>query len=180
MPLTQGEYTISTHGLFFPAGKAFTVPGAGTCGRQAKPGASDPAWINLGQIKVSKDKQESTKIDRWASVPGRRVLYNRKRVKRILTHKLTLQEFSPLIAQLLFGTLPLDGASTQFNAGSGADVQGWLKLQRYDDATGGLRIILEHFVDLELTNELDFTGEEFVDADIEATVLHSTLNTGSL
>lgn len=180
MPLPQDEYVLSTHGIFFPAGKAFTTPGpGGFCGRQAKPAAGDAGWVNLGKLKMSKDKREATKLESFANTPGKRVRYNIKRVKKLLTHKFTCQEFSPLIVQLLFGTLPLDGTSTQFNQLEGSDVQGWLKIMRYDD-NNALRMVVDSFVDLELTNEPDFGGEDFCTADLEAAVLHSTLNTGTL
>ena len=179
MSLVKGERAISSHALFFPAGKAYTVPSSGTAGRSAKPGAGDAGWINMGIIKMSKDAIGGEKKETFAPVPGKKVRYDIHRLKETLTHKFTCLEITPLAIQCLYRTLALDESSSQFNALEGVEVKGWLKVQRYNK-DNSLVMVFDHFVDLEVSGEVDFSGEDMTTVDFEAAVLHSTLNTGTL
>ncbi|MDP2136363.1 MAG: hypothetical protein Q8J74_00780, partial [Candidatus Didemnitutus sp.] len=101
---------------------------------------------------------------------------------RGLTMKGKLFEIQNLIWQMLFGTLDLaasPAAGGQYNPLEGEHtIKGWLKLQQYgqDNAiinTGDL------YVSMKISSDVAM-GENAVDVDVEAKVLFSTLNTGTL
>jgi hypothetical protein len=123
---------VGNHAFFFPEGKAFISPSAGVCGRAAKPDAADTGWIDPGILDSLKVGKSSDKRDIFAPTPGQRRLYDVIEVNRDLKFTLSLKEASPLMFEHLFGTLPLDAASTQYNPLEGATKKGWLKIQQYD------------------------------------------------
>jgi hypothetical protein len=169
---------LGTHIFFFRDGDAFTVPAVGTAGRNAKPGATDPKWIDLGVIEDSEDQRESEDIKIFAPSPGRIRKYDVIESKDELKLSFTTKEASPLVLEVLYKTLPLDGASAQFNPLEGQTKKGWVKAQRYgqDDQQ---RLVLDVFVRLKITNAVKMGGA-LLEATFEAEVLHSTLNTGTL
>jgi hypothetical protein len=180
MALTAGRFVLGTHANFFLDGNAYTVPSAGTASRTAKPGASDPAWVNLGVIESAMEPPiESEKIQVFAPSPGVKRLYDVLETKRVRKGKLKCKDLSPLAIQILYRTLALTGASTQFNSHEGVLVKGWLKLQRYDQ-TDTIRITEDLFVVLEIVSDIDMGGDGLAEVEYEYTVLHSTLNTGTL
>lgn len=177
--MTKAPYILGSHANFFPDGLAFTVPGAGTASRTSKPGATDPAWINLGVVDGATDSPvESEKIDIFASSPGVKRLYDRLETKLMRKGKLKVKELSPLALRIIYRTLHLTEASTQFNSLEGILVKGWLKLQRYDQ-TDTIRITEDLFVHLEVVSDIEMDGG-LAEVEFEYTVLHSTLNTGTL
>lgn len=179
MPLSIGSRAIGTHALFFRDGDAYTVPGAGTAGRNAKPGASDPAWINVGIISESSDQRETTELEVHAPSPGLKRLYDVVEVLDKLTIKFTVDEVSPLAMEVLYRSLPLTAASTQFNPLEGKTKKGWLKLQRYDQNDVAV-LIADLFVHLKVASEVNFGGSELAKIPFEAKVLHSIYNTCTL
>jgi hypothetical protein len=169
---------VGNHAFFFRDGDAFTVPSSGTAARAAKPGAADAGWIDFGIISSlgvtpSKDAKEV-----YAPTPGQLRLYDVIETKRKLDIKFDTEEMSSLAFEILFGTLPLTGSSTQYNPLEGVTKKGWLKIQQYgqDDA---LINTLDVYVHLHVTGEVKF-DDNIVKAPFEANVLHSTLNTGTL
>lgn len=179
MSLSIAPYIIGTHAFFFRNGDAYTVPGAGTCGRESKPGAADPAWIDLGVIEESSDNLDDSKIEVYRPGPGRLRLWDVLSTKDKLMVKFTCSELGPLAVETLYRTLALTEASSQFNPLEGVVKKGWLKIQRYDQADAQ-RVILDLFVMLSISGDLNFGGGELVKPQFEAMVLHSTLNTGTL
>lgn len=178
MALTKDTYVIGTQARFCRKGD--THGSAQTCGRTNKPVADDAAWIDLGVINNARDQHEAgDSLDVFAPMPGALHLYDRKRTKGTWKIMFQTKELSALVIQALYRTLALTSSSTQFNPGEGTVIQGWLKLQRYDE-TNTQRMLMDVWCELVLTSEVNFGGEQLAEADWEATVLFSTLNTGTL
>lgn len=176
--MTTDRIILGSHAFFFRDGSAYTVPGAGTASRTAKPGAADPAWIDLGIISEVSIQHQREEREIFAPTPGVLRLYDVKETKRQLLINLTTQDMSPLAFELMWGTLALTNASTQFNPLEGSTKKGWLKLQQYGD-NDALFVTVDVFVQLKISGEVTI-GDNIVSAEYEARVLHSTLNTGTL
>lgn len=178
MALTTGSIIIGSHANFVRDGDAFTLPSSGTAGRSSKPGATDSSWIDLGIIQdvgITADRDER---EIYAPTPGAIRLYDVIETKRRLSIKMALTEMSPLVMELLFGTLALTGSSTQYNPLEGATKKGWLKLQQYNQADGTFNV-LDVYCHLKVDGEVKF-DDNIVTTSLMARVLHSTLNTGTL
>lgn len=170
---------IGAHAFGFPAGAAFTVPGAGTSSRTAKPGSADPAWFDFGVSDWAiVPKNEIVDFD--APSPGARVLYDRLTVRKGLALKGKLMEMSNIVYQMLLASaLPLTGVGGQYNPTDGDPVvRMWLQLQQFSQANVLINT-MDVFVAMEIPGEVAF-AKEHVDVDVEANVLFSTLNTGTL
>ncbi|MDB6017667.1 MAG: hypothetical protein JWR19_2156 [Pedosphaera sp.] len=176
--MNQGSVIIGSHLYFVREGDVFTVPGAGVAGRNAKPGATDTSWIDLGIIKDCGVTPTREEREIFAPTPGQIRLYDVIETKRKLEYKIALQEMSPLVWELLFGTLPLTLASTQYNPLSGPTKKGWLKLQQYkqDDT---LFNTVDSYCQLIVDGEVKF-DDNVIAVNLTARQLHSTLNTGAL
>jgi len=180
MALALGSKIIGTYAFFFRDGDAYTVPGAGTTAREDKPGATDPAWIDLGIIEDAKDNLEQEEKEIFKPVPGRLALWQILRTKAKLKLTFTASELCAFAIELGYRSEKLTAASTQFNPLSGdLSRQGWLKCQRYDGDNNAV-LVLDAFVDIKLTGDLDYGGSEIIKPTYEAMVLHSTLNTATL
>jgi hypothetical protein len=171
---------IGSHGFFFRDGDAFTVPGAGTAGRSAKPGATDPEWIDMGVIDSSGITNTSEEREIYAPTPGQLRLYDSIPTKNKLEGKITCEELSALSWELLFGTLPLtpDGANQQYNPQAQIQKKGWLKIQQYDQSDALFNTV-DIYVRIKVDGEVKF-DDNIVKVNLAAMVLFSTLNTGQL
>lgn len=169
---------IGNHAFFFRDGAAFTVPSAGTASRTAKPGAADTSWIDLGILRDASIQHARNEVDIFAPSPGAMRLFDVLETKRQLSVNITAEEMSPLAFELLFGTLALTTASTQYNPLEGASKKGWLKIQQYDQADALFNTV-DLYVHLKVSGDVAF-GDSVVAVTFEGRVLHSTLNTGSL
>lgn len=176
--MTTITRTLGAHGFFFRDGTAYTVPSSGTASRTSKPGATDPAWVDLGVIDEIEVTKASEEHEIFAPSPGKKRLYDVIEGKSQLTLKIGAQELSPLLVELIFGTAALTASSAQFNPLEGASTKGWLKLQFYDQTDASV-IVVDVFCFFKHEGGLKF-GSEPVKGSITARVLHSTLNTGSL
>jgi len=176
--MNQGPVIIGSHAYFVREGDAFTVPSAGNAGRNSKPGATDASWLDVGILKDVGTNLTREEREIYAPTPGQIRLYDLIETKRKQEIKLALQEMSPLVWELMFGTLPLATGSTQYNPMSGPTKKGWLKLQQYkqDDS---LFNTLDLYVQLIVDGEVKF-DDNVVAPNLTARVLHSTLNTGTL
>ena len=172
---------IGTHAFYFKDAAAFTIPAAGTAGRAAKPGAEDPLWFDLGVSEWKQSPQNKIE-DFMEPAPGMRQRYDRITTSRGLMVKGQMKELSNLIFRMLLGldaAFPLTGAGGQYNPLEGDPVvRGWLQLQQYDE-TNTLFNTCDYFVAMEIPGDVEF-GDKPVDVDVEARVLFSTLNTGTL
>jgi hypothetical protein len=176
--MTTDRIILGSHAFFFRDGSAYTVPGAGTASRTAKPGAADTGWIDLGILNEVTVQHQREEREIFAPTPGVLRLYDVKETKRQLLINLQTMDMSPLAFELMWGTLALTNASTQFNPLEGATKKGWLKLQQYGD-NDALFVTVDVFVQLKISGEVTI-GDNIVSAEYEARVLHSTLNTGTL
>lgn len=176
--MNTGSVILGNHGFFFRDGGSFTVPSAGTAGRAAKPGAADTGWIDLGIVSELNVQHDRESREVYAPTPGVLRLYDVIETKRMLSLTMTCMELSPLGFELIFGTLALTSASSQYNPLEGTTKKGWLKIQQYDQNDAIINT-LDIYVQVKVTGEINF-GENIVTIPIEAVVLHSTLNTGTL
>lgn len=179
MALTQAPFVLGSHAFFFREGDAFTLPSAGTAGRTAKPGATDTGWIDLGIIEEQNTERESEDITVFAPTPGRLRKYDIIEVKDAMKVTFTGAELGPVAIEILYKTLALTSASTQFNPLEGQTKKGWLKIQQYDQ-NDAQRLVLDVFGRLKVTGGIKAGGGELAKVQYEFEVLHSTLNTGTL
>lgn len=172
---------VGTHAFIFPSGSAFTVPGAGTASRTAKPGAADPAWIDLGICDWDVTNTSTTE-DLMAPSPGARQLYEEVVTSKGVTIEGMLKQLANLSFQLLFSSLPLPVSPTaggQYNPDEGSPiVECWIKLQQYDQNDTLINTV-DMFMSLKLSGKVSF-GAAGVDLPVIARKLFSTLNTGTL
>ena len=178
MALSSRNRVISTHLSFFREGVAYTSPSAGTCAREAKPGAADLGWISLGnppEFSVTKDK---TEIEIMKGIPGRRVRYDMIHTEEKLDLSFTIEEVRAEMVELLFGSLALTSSSTQFNPLEGSEKRAWLKVQQYDQSNTLINTV-DLWVILSIDGEVA-SNNQLATFPVMAKTLHSTLNTGTL
>jgi len=178
MPLTTSNRAVSSHLFLFRDGGAFTVPSAGTAGREAKPGAADTGWIEWGYVKNLSVEKAGDVSEIFKGAPGRRVRHNVLRYNQAIDLSFQLEDLRAECFEMAFGTGALTAASTQFNPLEGAEKKFWLKLQQYDQ-TNTLINTVDVYIDLDIDGALEF-GDGVVTASFKAMGLHSTLNTGTL
>lgn len=176
--MTTRPMIVGAHVFWAPEGGAFTIPSSGTVSRSAKPGSTDTIWATLGVVKDAELDHARSETEIFAPLPGQKRLYDVIETMRKLTLKVTLENVSPLVMQLVFGSLPLNASSTQFNPLEGSAVKGWAKLQLYDDQDQ-LVLTVDAYCRMKLASALAL-GDSAVQPSIEFSFLHSTLNTGSL
>lgn len=172
---------VGTQAYFFPAGLAYTLPAPGTAGRAAKPGPTDPVWIDLGKSDY-KFKNTSTSVDFFAPAPGCRVLWDKITTKKGLTITGKMMEMQNLEWQMLLSSLALPAspaAGGQYNPLEGDPVvRGWLQLLQYNQRNQLINT-MDVFVAATIPGDVD-CGENPVDVDVQYDVLWSALNTGQL
>ena len=80
--------------------------------------------------------------------------------------------------ELVFGTLALTSASTQFNPLEGVTKKGWFKLQQYkqDDTIFNT---VDVFCAVKIASEVNFS-DNIVQCELEVRTLHSIYNTGTI
>ena len=173
---------IGNHLWFFRDGAAYTVPGAGTASRTAKPGATDPVWIDCGVVSgLQLNPAKGAVSELWAPTPGKLRLFDEIEVKAGIEIIFVCEEMSPLAFEQVLGTLALTSASTQYNPMEGGFIKkGWLHWQQYDQ-NDTLFNTCEFFVSLKANGQVDFASDSsHVKVPLRAAVLHSTLNSGTL
>jgi len=176
--LTIPRSLSGLHVQFFREGGAYTVPSAGTAGRESKPGSADTGWVNLGIVDEGEISRETQVEDIFAPVPGKRVLYDTLETQDQVTLSFTLNEVGPLTIEAALGTAALTGNSTQYNPLEGAEIKGWLKAQVYS-SKGTLVSTIDLFVALRLDGAIALNASA-LRPQFTARVLHSSLNTGTL
>lgn len=178
---TLARKVIGAHAFFFRDATAFTIPAAGTAGRSAKPGPTDPAWLDLGEGDWTPSPNSKT-VDFMAPAPGARVLKDKITTARGLKYKGKLFEIQNLTWQMIMGALDLaasPAAGGQYNPLEGEhNIKGWLKLQQYGQDNATINTV-DVYVAMQISGDVAM-GENPVDVDVEADVLFSTLNTGTL
>lgn len=178
---TLARKVIGAHAFFARDGVAFLLPAPGTISRTSKPGATDTKWIDLGEgdWNISPNSKE---VEFMAPAPGARVLKDIITTGRGLKLKGKLMELQNLSFQMMFGTLDLPNSPTaggQYNPLEGEHrIKGWLKLQQYGQDNAIINV-LDVYVSMKISTDVQM-GENAVDVEIEADVLFSIYNTGTL
>ena len=178
MALTKAATIIGSHVYIFREGDSFTIPTAGTCSSTSKPGSTDAGWIDLGIIKTGSVAHGRTTNKIYAPLPGARRLAKVINTMHELSAKWTLQEISPIVIQMLFGTLPLGVSSTQYNPLEAPDLNAWVKFQWYSE-TDVLLNTVDHWAMLQI-NSTNIGDDKPFEAEVEFFGLYSTYNTGTL
>lgn len=179
MSLALNPRVLGTHAFFFPDGAAYTLPAPGTASRTSKPDEDDTAWISLGAIEEAEDDPvESERIPIFQPSPGKLRKVDELETKVQSKGKLTSKEISYLALQVLYRTLTLTGASTQFNRLEGSILKGWLQIQRWDQ-DDSKRITEDLFVILEVGSAVKLGGG-LAEVQWQYEVLHSIYNTSSI
>jgi hypothetical protein len=178
---TLARKVIGAHAFFARDGVAFLLPAPGTISRTAKPGPTDTKWIDLGEGDWTPSPNSKT-VDFMAPAPGARVLKDKITTARGLKYKGKLFEIQNLSWQLIMGSLDLPTSPTaggQYNPLEGEhNIKGWLKLQQYGQDNSIINVV-DVYVAMQISGDVAM-GENPVDIDVEADVLYSTLNTGTL
>ena len=180
----QKRTVVGSQSTFFPNGVAFAVPAAGTASSSSKPGVTDAGWIALGPIKWS--KEPATKTETYmAPAPGAYVAQDETVLSRGLTLKGKIEQQSNLAYQLALSTaqLPASGAAGTaggvYNPLAGSPVvQGWLHVQEYDQNNVLINVV-DYWVALKSSGATN-NDDKAAETPIEAVVLFSTLNVGTL
>lgn len=165
--------------MFAAEGLAYTIPAAGTVGRDAKPGAGDVIWgtYNLGDIMDFKITPENEVAEIKGGSPGGLMTKDLIEISRNLKISFKTQQMDPVFLRLGFASLPLSTASSQANPLEGrALVKGWAKFQIYD-VDHIARIVGDAWVGLRMTDMEPMSGRNIVGGSFEAQVLYSQYNT---
>jgi len=177
MSLITEALILGSHAFFFREDAAYTVPSAGTCAAEAKPGASDPAWINLGPVTGAEVSEAAgDAVEQWAPLPGALRRKNIFRTKEKLDIDLTVNEVTPLALQAIFRTEVLSGSSGETaNPLEGSTIRGWLKLQLYD-ANDALRFALDLWCELRVNGAVSLDPSKLLEVKFSAAGLYSSAN----
>jgi hypothetical protein len=176
--MTTKPRALGNHAFFFRDETAFSLPAPGTSGRESKPDGADTGWIDFGIVSSMTVTNEGTKEEVFAPSPGPLRRWDVIEHKKQIDLGFTVDEMSPFMAELLFGTAPLTGASTQYNPGEGGAKKGWLRVKQYD-SNDVLVNTLEIYVHLAIDGQVEF-GESYAKFSVKAMGLTSSLNTGAL
>jgi hypothetical protein len=179
--MIKARTLFAAHAFFFPDSAAYTIPNpGGTCGRTAKPGSTDPAWFDVGVSDWAIAPQHKYE-DFKAPCPGARVLYDKLATEKGVKFKGKWMEMNNLVWQMVLatGALPLSPtAAGQYNQLEGDPVlRGWLQIQYYNQGNSLLNT-MENYVAMTIPGDLPM-DDKYLDVQVEADLLFSTLNTGT-
>lgn len=182
------------HVRLFPAGLTFTLPASGgKAGREAMPGilsnkiandlkgtadtTTDPKWVNPGVCDSVKVQHDTTAKEIFRPSPGKKVLYDSKDSNEKLTFTLSIVEAGPQTFEYVFGTDILDKSSSTYTPLAGGTKYAWVHIEQYDDSNT-LFNTFNGYCKLSAKN-VDF-ADDVVKYDIEAVMLYSSKNSGTL
>lgn len=164
---------------FLRNGLAFTSPTSGTVSRTAKPDGADAIWDtwflqNCEDFTIQTEGEEAKVM---GGQPGGLVLKDIIQLSQETKITFRNNEITPLVTQLLFGTLDLTTSSVQANPTEGKRiVQGWLRAQVYDE-NNVLRNTLLLYGALKITGAEPWSGKNIARANFEFNLLRSAMNT---
>ena len=172
---------IGSLSQLFLEGTAFTVPTSGTASGTAKPGITDTAWISAGPIKWA--KSASSKTEEYMSPqPGAYVVEDEIVLSKGLKLKGKIEKQSNLAYQLALATAAMPVSPTAggvYNPLAGSPVvRAWLHIQEYDQ-NNSLVNTVDYWVAIKASGDTN-NDDKAAETPIEATVLYSTLNVGTL
>ncbi len=174
---------LGCHAFFWREGDDYTLLAPGVAGKDSKPDATDPDWVNrsLGVIESFDDSitdEEEKKL--YQPAPGHLVIQAVITTKQGMMFKMTSNEVTPLALEAFYRTSQkLDLTSAQFNPLSAVPRKGWLKLQRYDH-DDNLVIVLDGWVRLKVTGGMKSGDGNILMPEFEAYLLYSQYNTAAL
>ena len=172
---------VGAHVRLFPDGLANTLPTVSTASRINLPGPTDPAWLDVGVSDWDITNASKTE-DFMAPSPGARVLYDEITVSRALTIKGKLMQLQNLVYQMLLGTGTLPESPTAGGAyvplAGEATIRTWVELKQYNQANSLLNTFYG-FMSMRIPSDVKFDDKP-VDVAVEAKLLYSTLNGGTL
>lgn len=181
--MTTKRLVLGAQAFFFAAGVNLTTgdDSGSPAGRALKPEAADAAWFHLGTSDWTFTNTGTTE-DHMAPSPGARVLYEQVTLTKGLKLTGALKQLSNLTWRLLLSTATMPNSPTaggNFVPLAGEPkVEGWLKLQLYD-VNNVLVNTLDLYVSMKIPGDVA-AGAQPVDATVEANLLFSTLNSGTL
>jgi hypothetical protein len=176
---------VGSQTLFYREGLNITVPGAAVASASAKPGITDPLWLSLGPIKWTKSPTSKTEEYMSAS-PGAYVTEDEIVLSRGLKLKGKLEKQSNFAYELALAAKSTAAlipdsptAGGQYNPLSSSPVvRGWLHVQEYDQNNVLINTV-DYWVSLRAAGDTN-NDDKAAETPIEATVLFSTLNSGTL
>ena len=134
--MQAGSRATIVHAWYFREGDAITVPVAGVCAVDVKPGIDpdfDPNWIFLGDAEDYEPSvaQEEEKV--WKGKPGHLVKKDHLENKLERTLKVTTNDLNNIAMELFNRTIQkLGGATLAYQSLSSLSKKGWVHLQEYD------------------------------------------------
>jgi hypothetical protein len=179
--MNLARIVVGSQSKFFPEGVAFNIPAAGTCSKTAKPGIADTGFLDLGPIKWNKKNTSKTEVF-LAPNPGGYVAEDEIPLSRGMTLSGKLEKQSNFAYQLALQTTALPVSPTAggvYNPLSGPPaVRGWLHVQEYNQYDVLINTV-DYWVSLKLAGDTN-NDDKPAETPVEATVLFSTLNVGTL
>jgi hypothetical protein len=165
---------LTTYAFFAARGASID---AVTVAREAKPDVSPEAnWTDLGIVRSFSVADNSTTEVVQKGVPGHVVDYDVIKTADSRTFTLEMVEFNAVAVQAMFNSAVI--STTFVPGGSGRHVQGWVKIQQYNQ-DDELVIAFDVWADITLPSaEIPLGGLASYSLDIRQ--LYSTLNTGNL
>jgi len=163
-----------------------TVVDTLTVGREAKPDNSPTTnWTSVGLVSSATVETSQNDIDIFKPSPGRLRLYDVLEGKRDMSITCTIEEASPLMWELLFGSQPIP--STGLGAGVFAPlsrtgkVKGWFKFQQYNQADQLISVVDVYCV-ADIDGAVEFGGDQsaVITFSLKLRVLSSPLESGQL
>lgn len=152
---------------------------AGTADADTLPAADNAAWIKAGVIGNHQVTRDVQKTPIMAPSPGRLRRVAVLESGATTDNLFTVRQGDRFLWELLFGTLALTpGSSVQYNPNEGAQLDGWVKVQQYDQTDTLINTVVQ-WCHLQIGGAVTF-GEQPVEYQILAEELHSTLNSGTL
>lgn len=180
MSLSLASRMIGSHLWFFREGDAFTVPGAGICAQESKPGISpgfDANWIDMGAVEMVDPAVAQEEFKLYRPSPGRLVLKDVLENKQELSFKVTVNDVAGIHIETFFRAVQkLQGGQTQFNPLSAISKRGWAHFQMYDHEDTN---VLNLDVWCRIRTSLKFDGTP-TKPEFDIFMLYSSLNTGAI
>lgn len=177
--MTTRPIVVGTQIRFALEGATSTSP-SGTVSAALKPDVGDAAWLSLGTVAEGESEYSEQRREIMSPINGAKHLTDVLIYGRDLKFTFTLEDYSDLINSLRLGHLALTGGGGQFNPlERNKPVKGWLKIQETEAATGTNINVIDVWCVLQINGSLAM-GEQGPRPSLEARVLYSTLNTGTL
>jgi len=177
--LQLARLVVGSKTSLFLEGVAFTVPTAANAGVAAKPGITDTGWIDVGPIKWSKSPTHKTE-EYMEPSPGAYVATDEIVLSKGLKLKGKLEKQSVYAKRLADATAALAATSgAVYNPLAGSPViRAWVHIQEYNQFDVLINTV-DYWCAIKASGDTNH-DDKAAETPIEATVLYSTLNVGTL